>query len=154
MTKWLSTEQQQAWRGLMHLTSQLQTVLGRQLQDDYGISLADYEVLGRLHDGPGDGLRARDLGATLGWEQSRLSHQLSRMQRRGLVEREECLTDRRGATFRLTPAGRTAIEEAAPGHVEAVRTMVFDALSAEQVTHLAELTDTLVSHLAGADRTG
>ena len=147
MTQWLTDDEQQAWRGLMQLNSQLQTVLGRQLQDAHGISVADYEVLGRLHAASDDGLRARDLGATLAWEQSRLSHQLSRMQRRGLVEREDCASDRRGATFRLTPAGRAAIEQAAPGHVEAVRRLVFDALSAEQVAQLAGLTGHLLRHL-------
>ncbi len=147
MTKWLTTEEQQAWQGLMHLTAQLQNVMGRQLQDEHGISVADYEVLGRLHDAPGEGLRARDLCASLAWEQSRLSHQLARMQRRGLVEREECETDRRGATFRLTPTGRTTIERAAPGHVEAVRALVFDALSPHQVTQLADLTGHLLHHV-------
>ncbi|AXG82199.1 MarR family winged helix-turn-helix transcriptional regulator [Streptomyces paludis] len=147
MTQWLTDEELQAWRGLMHLTAQLQSALGRQLQDEHGISVADYEVLGRLHDAPGAGLRARDLGATLAWEQSRLSHQLTRMQRRGLVEREECESDRRGATFRLAPAGRSVIEQAAPGHVRAVRELVFDALSPQQVTQLADLTGHLLRHV-------
>ncbi|MFI6810213.1 MarR family winged helix-turn-helix transcriptional regulator [Streptomyces luteogriseus] len=148
MTTWLTSEEQQAWRGLIHLTAQLQSVLGRQLQDEHGISLADYEVLARLHDTSDHRMRARDLGVSLVWEQSRLSHQLARMQRRGLVEREECETDRRGATFRLTPAGRAAIVQAAPSHVEAVRRLVFDGLSPEQVTQLADLTGGLLAHLS------
>ncbi|MEU0250405.1 MarR family winged helix-turn-helix transcriptional regulator [Streptomyces sp. NPDC006235] len=154
MTEWLTTEEQQAWRGLVNLTAHLQSILGRQLQDEHGISLADYEVLGRLHDAPDRRLRARDLGASLAWEQSRLSHQLARMQRRGLVEREECETDRRGATFRLTPTGLTAITQAAPSHVEAVRRLVFDALSQEQVAQLADLTGGLLVHLDGSLRPG
>lgn len=111
-------------------------------------------MLARLHDTPDHRLRARDLGASLAWEQSRLSHQLARMQRRGLVEREECETDRRGATFRLTPTGRTAIVRAAPSHVEAVRRLVFDALSPQQVTQLAEVTDGLLAHLRDTLRAG
>jgi DNA-binding MarR family transcriptional regulator len=154
MTTWLTTEEQQAWRGLINLTAQLQAVLGRQLQDEHGISLADYEVLGRLHDAPDHRLRARALGASLAWEQSRLSHQLARMQRRGLVEREKCETDRRGATFRLTPVGRAAIEQAAPSHVEAVRRLVFDTLSPDQVTQLAALTGGLLAHLHDSLRPG
>jgi len=154
MTTWLTTEEQQAWLGLLQLTDQLRAVLNRQLQEEHGISLADYEVLGRLHDAPGMRLRARDLGATLSWEQSRLSHQLARMQRRGLVEREECESDRRGATFHLTPSGRTAVEEAAPGHVDAVRALVFDALSPEQVTQLADVTGHLVARLEDSSRAG
>ncbi|MET8976890.1 MarR family transcriptional regulator [Streptomyces sp. NPDC004539] len=148
MTQWLSNEELLAWRGLTQLSSRLQTDLGRQLQDGHGISVADYEVLGRLHDAP-DGLRARDLGASLAWEQSRVSHQLSRMQRRGLVRREECATDRRGITFHLTESGRTTIEQAAPGHVDTVRTLVFNALSPEQVTQLADLTGHLLRHVDG-----
>lgn len=147
MTTWLTVEEQQAWRGLINLIARLQSVLGRQLQDEHGISLADYEVLGRLHDAPDHRMRVRDLGASLAWEQSRLSHQLARMQRRGLVKREECETDRRGSTFRLTPDGRTAVVRAAPSHVEAVRTLVFDALSPDQVSQLAELTGGLLGHL-------
>jgi DNA-binding MarR family transcriptional regulator len=76
------------------------------------------------------------------------------MQRRGLVEREECETDRRGATFRLAPAGRAAIVRAAPSHVEAVRRLVFDALSPEQVTQLAGLTGGLLTHLHDSLGTG
>lgn len=83
-----------------------------------------------------------------------MSHQLARMQRRGLVEREECETDRRGAAFRLTPTGRAVIEQAAPGHVEAVRTLVFDALSPHQVTQLADLTGHLIHRLEDSRPTG
>ncbi|MCD9880936.1 MarR family winged helix-turn-helix transcriptional regulator [Streptomyces guryensis] len=76
------------------------------------------------------------------------------MQRRGLVEREECETDRRGAAFRLTSAGRSAIVRAAPNHVEAVRRLVFDALSPDQVTQLACLTGSLLDHLHDSLRSG
>ncbi|MBP2328950.1 DNA-binding MarR family transcriptional regulator [Kibdelosporangium banguiense] len=147
MTKWLTDEEQQAWRGLIHMTAQLNTRLNRQIQDEHDISLADYGVLARLHDAPEPGLRARDLEATLAWEQSRLSHQLSRMQRRGLVERHECLDDRRGAAFAITATGRTAIEDAAPGHVIAVRRMLFDHLTPGEVTWLAELTTRVTDRL-------
>ncbi|MDX3384677.1 MarR family transcriptional regulator [Streptomyces niveiscabiei] len=146
MTQWLTNEELLAWHGLMQLSSRLQTDLGRQLQDDHGISVADYEVLGRLNDADA-GVRARDLGASLNWEQSRVSHQLARMRRRGLVERSDCETDRRGVTFRLTEAGRTTLEAAAPGHVDTVRALVFNALSPEQVTQLAELTGHLMRHV-------
>jgi DNA-binding MarR family transcriptional regulator len=139
-------------RGLIHMTAELNARLNRQLQDEHGISLADYEVLARLSETPGGGLRARDLEATLSWEQSRLSHQLTRMQRRGLVERHDCLTDRRGATFAITDAGRAAIEDAAPGHVEAVRRMLFDHLGTEDVTWLEGLTARVNDHLGATSR--
>jgi DNA-binding MarR family transcriptional regulator len=144
---WLNDTEQQAWRGLIHMTAQLNARLNRQLQDDHGISLADYEVLARLHGAPEAGLRARDLEATLSWEQSRLSHQLTGMRRRGLVQRHDCPTDRRGATFTLTAAGRTTIEQAAPGHVAAVRRLLLDHLTTDDVAWLADLTTRVNDHL-------
>ena len=95
-----------------------------QLQADCGLSLADYDVLVALDERPG--CRISELGERLGWEQSRLSHQLSRMRARGLVERRGAADDRRAATVELTTDGRAALEAAAPGHAELVRTLVFD----------------------------
>jgi DNA-binding MarR family transcriptional regulator len=148
MTDWLTDDEQRAWRGLLHMTAQLNARLARQLQDEHEISLADYEILVRLYEAPEQGLRARDLEASLLWEQSRLSHQLSRMQRRGLVERGDCPSDRRGATFAVTDAGRAAIEHAAPGHVAAVRRLFFDHLTPDDVARLDELTGRIISGLS------
>jgi DNA-binding MarR family transcriptional regulator len=147
-TDWLTDEEQRAWRGLIQMTAQLNAHLARQIQDEHDISLTEYAVLAHLGEAPAEGLRARDLEASLGWEQSRLSHQLTRMQRRGLVERGDCPSDRRGATFAITDAGRTAIESAAPGHVTAVRRLFFDHLEAEDVTRLEELTARIISRLS------
>lgn len=148
MTNWLTDDEQRAWRGLLAMTAQLNAQLARQLQEEHGLSYADYDVLARLSDPPPEGWRARDLEASLSWEQSRLSHQLSRMQKRGLVERGECPSDRRGATFAITPAGRAAIEQAAPGHVAAVRRLLFDHLDADDVARLDELTTRVISRLS------
>jgi DNA-binding MarR family transcriptional regulator len=152
MTEWLTDDEQQTWRGLVYLTAQLSAKFNRQLQEEHGISLADYEVLARLHDAPEEGLRSRDLQATLVWEQSRLSHQLTRMQGRGLVRRHDCATDRRGATFTLTDTGRAAIEEAAPGHVTAVRRLLFDHLTPDDVTTLATLATRITNNLYNTNR--
>jgi len=146
MTQSLTPHELRAWRGLMQLASRLQTDLGRQLQDEHGVSVSDFAVLSRLQEAP-DGMRCRDLGADLAWEQSRTSHQLARMQRRGLVERGECASDRRGVTFRLTASGRATVEKAAPGHADTVRVLVFNALSPDQVTQLADLTGHLLRHV-------
>ncbi len=148
MTEWLADAEQQAWRGLLVLNGRLQARLNRDLQDRHGISLADYEVLVRLHD-RAEGWRVRELGPSLNWEQSRLSHQLTRMERRGLIERRDCVTDRRGAMIAITDAGRAAVETAAPDHVTAVRRLLFDALSPEDVSHLADLTARANAHLDG-----
>jgi DNA-binding MarR family transcriptional regulator len=89
-----------------------------------------------------------EVGDALAWEQSRVSHQLARMQRRGLITREGCATDARGAFAVLTTAGRAAIERAAPAHVEQVRQLVFDELSHEQVSALTEITTRVLDRLA------
>jgi DNA-binding MarR family transcriptional regulator len=148
MTRWLTEEEQQAWRGLLQMTSQLNARMNRQLQDDYGVSLVDYEVLVVLSEAPAGRLRVFEISDALAWEQSRVSHQLARMNRRGLVAREECQTDARGAFAVLTEAGRAAIERAAPAHVEIVRQLVFDGLSRDQVAALTAITSDVLERLA------
>jgi DNA-binding MarR family transcriptional regulator len=147
MTSWLTEDEQRAWRGLVRMTSQLNARMNRQLQDDYGISLADYEVLVALTEAPAGRCRVYEIAETLAWEQSRVSHQLARMQRRGLVARQECPTDARGAFAVLTEAGRAAIERAAPAHVETVRQLVFDGLSRDQLVALTEVTSCVLERL-------
>ena len=148
MSRWLTEEEQRAWRGLLLMTSQLNARMNRQLLQDYGISLADYEVLVALSEAPEGQLRVFEVADALAWEQSRVSHQLARMQRRGLVARQDCASDARGAFAVLTAAGRAAIERAAPAHVEQVRQLVFDELSHEQVSALTEITTRVLDRLA------
>ena len=147
MTRWLTEKEQRAWRGLLQMTSQLNARMNRQLQDDYGISLADYDMLVVLSEAPAGRLRVFEIADTLAWEQSRVSHQLARMQRRGLVAREECATDARGAFAVLTEAGRAAIERAAPAHVETVRQLLFDGLSRDQLAALTAITSDVLERL-------
>jgi DNA-binding MarR family transcriptional regulator len=148
MTRWLTEEEQRAWRGLLRMTAQLNARANRLLLQEYGISLADYEVLVALSEAPEGQLRVFEVADALTWEQSRVSHQLARMQRRGLITREGCATDARGAFAVLTTAGRAAIERAAPAHVEQVRQLVFDELSHEQVSALTEITTRVMDRLA------
>ena len=148
MTRWLTEEEQRAWRGLLRMTAQLNARANRQLLQEYGISLADYEVLVALSEAPEGQLRVFEVADALAWEQSRVSHQLARMQRRGLIARDGCATDARGAFALLTTVGRAAIERAAPAHVELVRQLVFDELSHEQVSALTEITTRVLDRLA------
>lgn len=148
MTRWLTEEEQRAWRGLLRMTAQLNARANRLLLQEYGISLADYEVLVALSEAPEGQLRVFEVADALAWEQSRVSHQLARMQRRGLVARQDCASDARGAFAVLTAAGRAAIERAAPAHVEQVRQLVFDELSHEQVSALTEITTRVLDRLA------
>jgi DNA-binding MarR family transcriptional regulator len=148
MSQWLKDDEQRAWRGLLQMTSRLDARLNRELQQASGLSLADYDVLVLLTEALDGRLRMFQLIEDLQWEQSRLSHHIARMQRRGLVTREECTTDKRGAFVVLTDAGRDAIEKAAPTHVAAVRHLVFDGLSGEQVATLEQFVSRVLSRLA------
>jgi DNA-binding MarR family transcriptional regulator len=130
--EWLSPEQQRAWRRYLEVSRRLPAELGRDLQASSGLTSAEYEVLVNLSEADGGRLRPYQLGAAMQWEQSRLSHQLTRMQRRGLVCREDCAGDARGAFVILTEAGSAAIKSAAPAHVAAVRRLVFDRLTADE----------------------
>ncbi|MEY2444356.1 MAG: hypothetical protein QOE00_936, partial [Ilumatobacteraceae bacterium] len=114
--RWLNERQARVWQAYLHLNQHLYAVLEDQLTRDAGLSGADYKVLVPLSDAPGGVLRARELCTEIGWDRSRLSHHVSRMEKRGLVVREECADDARGLMVRLTDAGRKAIEGAAPQH--------------------------------------
>ena len=148
MNRWLTEEEQRAWRGLLRMTSQLNARMNRQLLQDYGVSLTDYDVLVVLSEAPQGRLRVFEVADALAWEQSRVSHQLARMQRRGLIAREYCASDARGAFAVLTESGRAAIERAAPAHVETVRQLVFDGLTHDQLAALTEITTRVLDRLA------
>jgi DNA-binding MarR family transcriptional regulator len=148
--RWLDEREQRAWRGYTQMERRLTKVLGQQLVRDAGLSAADYELLVPLSEAAEDQLRARDLARMVGWEKSRLSHQLTRMEQRGLVERRECPTDARGAFITLTVAGRAAIEGAAPQHVEAVREHFMDLLTEAEIAVLTGITGRVLDRLEQA----
>ena len=137
--RWLTEAEQCAWRRFLLAHGRLATALGRQLQGQADLSLADFEVLVALSESQDGRLRPSALGRAVEWEKSRLSHHVARMERRGLVRREECPTDGRGAFVVLTDAGRAAIEAAAPGHADLVRRLVFDGLDDHQVAELSDI---------------
>lgn len=133
---WLSDKEAAAWQAVRGLGQPLFTALGRDLQKDSGLSMADYQVLVVLSESRRDLLAYRDLAEETGWEKSRLSHHITRMEKRGLVRREGCDEDGRSANIVLTAQGRDAIEAAAPGHVACVRRLLVDLLSDEQLDAL------------------
>lgn len=147
MTRWLEEREQAAWRAYLRMQSRLQAELHRRLQADSGLSIADFDVLVALTDRPDERVRVLELATSLEWEKSRLSHHLARMQKRGLITREECDDDGRGNFVVLTPEGRAAIEAAAPGHVETVRDLVFDAVSDADVDALARISAAVLERL-------
>lgn len=150
--RWLDEREQQAWRALLAMQAQLGAHLRRALLRDAGLSDADYEVLVNLSEAPGRRMRVFELGRALQWEKSRLSHQLRRMAERGLVERQDCPTDARGAFAVLTEAGRATIETAAPNHVAEVRYAFVDALTPDQLDALTEIAHAVLARLGGEER--
>jgi len=145
--RWLTAEEQRVWRRWMTLNAQLSATLQRELQDDAGLSTQDYEVLVHLTDNPEGRVRVTDLARLMQWERSRVSHHVTRMERRRLVQRVECAEDGRGAFVVITPQGRAAIEQAAPGHVNTVRRLVFDALTTEEVDAFATIIEKALAQL-------
>lgn len=126
---WLTDAQQRVWRQWLELGHRLPAALNRGLQVGSDLSLPDFDVLVQLSEAKAGRLRHSELATALGWERSRLSHHLRRMEARGLVAREDCLDDGRGSFAMLTPAGHAAIQHAAPGHARHVRDLVFDHLT-------------------------
>lgn len=147
-TRWLTDDQQQVWRDWLRLNALLPAALHRELQADSDLSLQDFDVLVALTDTPDERLRVSELADALHWERSRLSHHVRRMERRGLVQRDDCLDDGRGSFIVLSPAGRQAIDRAAPAHVETVRELFVDALTAEELATLAGITGKVLARLA------
>jgi DNA-binding MarR family transcriptional regulator len=148
---WLDEREARAWRGMIGVLQRLTAVLERQLFQDAGLSGAEYTLLVPLSEAPGGVLRARDLGRMVGWERSRISHQVTRMEKRGLVAREECSDDARGSMVRLTDAGRTAIVAAAPAHVAAVRRHFIGALTDAELDVLGPALERVLDRLPEND---
>ncbi len=121
--------------------------LSRLLQSESNVSAADFAVLVNLTDVPDGRQRYQDLGRALEWEKSRMSHHIARMAGRGLVVREECPEDARGAFVVITDAGRSAVEAAAPRHVEAVRELFLDHVTPAELRMLADVSERVVAKL-------
>lgn len=141
---WLDEEEARAWRSFLVMRRVLERGLDRQLTRDAGLSIADYQLLVPLAEAPERALRARDLGRHVDWERSRVSHQIRRMEQRGLIARQDCPTDARGTIIVLTEGGLKAIQEAAPAHVAWVREHFIDLLSRSELETLREISERVV----------
>ncbi|MGB3334118.1 MAG: MarR family transcriptional regulator [Mycobacterium sp.] len=147
---WLNQREDRAWRAFVYAHQQIEAHLNRRLQKS-GLSGADYEVLAVLSALDEDRMPAHALCKALSWEKSRLSHQVRRMQKDGLISREPNPDDARSTMVCLLPAGRDAIEKAAPGHVEDVRRNFIDLFTEAELDMLAALNQRVLHHLATAD---
>ncbi len=151
--RWLSEREQRAWTGYRRMRTLLDLRLARDLSRDSGLSEPDYDVLSTLSESADGRWRAGDLAQRLSWSTSRLTHHVNRMQARGLVARETCPDDGRGAMIFLTGTGWSILREAAPPHVVSVREHFIDLLTDEQIDALAAISATVIAHLAeGAGR--
>ncbi|MEV4976233.1 MarR family winged helix-turn-helix transcriptional regulator [Streptomyces scopuliridis] len=145
--RWLTSQQKAAWDSFIRMQETLIGRLSRRVQADSGMSASDYIVLASLTERGGGRMRFLDLANLVEWEKSRMSHQVRRMTKRGLVAREECPDDGRGAFIVATPAGYKAIEEAAPVHVEHVRRLFIEALTQEELDTLARISNRVLEHM-------
>ncbi|MGW2512290.1 MarR family winged helix-turn-helix transcriptional regulator [Streptomyces scopuliridis] len=145
--RWLDPEQKAAWDSFIRMQETLIGRLSRRVQADSGMSASDYLVLASLTERGNGRIRFLDLAKLVEWEKSRMSHQVTRMAKRGLVAREECPDDGRGAFIVATPAGYKAIEEAAPQHVEHVRRLFIDALTPNQLSTLGRISRRVLDHM-------
>jgi DNA-binding MarR family transcriptional regulator len=133
---WLSPSEQAAWRQLVALLFRLPSALDAQLQRDADISNFEYMVLSGLSEAENRTLRMSDLAAMASGSLSRLSHVVSRLEKRGWVRREPCPGDGRFVNAVLTDEGMAKVVAIAPGHVEEVRRLVIDVLSPQQLAAL------------------
>ena len=141
--RWLTDDEQRAWRALLAFVTRLDDHLDRQLQRDAGMPHAYYQVLAMLSEAPDRTLRMSQLADATTSSPSRLSHAVARLEEKGWVRRDRHPTDRRGALAVLTDDGFEALVAAAPGHVAAVREVLFDRLDEEQVRALREVFEAL-----------
>lgn len=146
----LNESEARAWDSHLKMSRVVAARIGRDLAQDTNLSVADHDVLCALAGAPNQRLRLNSLTEKLQWETSRLSHQLRRMERRGLVERHACVEDGRGVVYALNSEGLDAIRAAGPVHDTAVKHHVLHALSGPELAQLAELSEKILANLPQA----
>ncbi|PJJ61393.1 MarR family winged helix-turn-helix transcriptional regulator [Compostimonas suwonensis] len=147
----LSADEQEVWDSFFRMRRHLDRALDEQLSKDANLSYSDYEVLIALLRAPERRARVRDLVATIRWEKSRVSHHVTRMEKRGLVERRPCDTDARASFIHLTTEGRRAVVKASPRHVDTIRALFFDQLTPEQLESLGAASRSVLGTLDACD---
>lgn len=149
--RWLDAEEMRAWLAYVEFSTLLSDHLNRQLRRDAGMTHSDYILLAHLSSIPQGRLTMSELAELLKITRSRLTHAVTRLQEAGYVDRREDPASRRNQLAILTEQGRELLERAAPGHVEAVRRAVFDALTPDQVRQLTEIGEAISEALQRED---
>lgn len=137
-----------SWRSMLDTTMALRRQLQHVITDASGLSEQDFLVLLALIEAKGKPLRASDLADQIGWDRSRLSHHLSRMETRNLITRETCKIDSRGTELRITEAGRNLMREATGPHFAALKELFANTLNPDEIDQLAKITGKLTSRLS------
>jgi DNA-binding MarR family transcriptional regulator len=151
MTRWLTDKERQTWLALVPVMLKLTPALDSQLQRDSALTHFDYQCMAMLSESEGRVLRMSELAALVNSSLSRLSHVIKKLETRGWVERTPCADSRRVTMVHLTDPGMRVVEKAAPGHVEAVRDLVFEGLTEEQVTQLRQIASVISENIAKSD---
>lgn len=149
--RWLSDDEQRLWRTILEVFRNVTTTIDDRLQDTAALSSPDFSVLVVLSEADNRTLRLRDLCGELGWDRSRTSHQVTRMEKRGLVAKQVSPGDARGILVTITADGLSRLAAAAPDHVETVRRLIFDHLTDERTAALQGLLDDIAG--ATGDKT-
>lgn len=145
--RWLGDQESAAWRAYIVGSALLEHHLNRDLQQDHNLSMADYEILVRLSEHPGQQMRMSELAAGVAHSKSRISHQIRRLENEELVRRIECPSDGRGVFAVLTDKGLEKLREAAPKHVAGVREHLIDLIDSDEQRVLAEVFERVTAHL-------
>jgi DNA-binding MarR family transcriptional regulator len=145
-TRWLTDDEQTAWRSFAAVMTLLPAALDGQMQRDSDLTHFGYWVLAMLSEAPDHAVRMSELAARANGSQSRLSHLVAKLEREGWVRRERAGDDGRGFLAVLTDAGHAKVVGAAPGHVEKVRELIFDALTPQQVAQMGEICRAILDH--------
>lgn len=143
---WLNDREMSAWRAYIVGSSLLEHRLNRELQTEHELSIADYEILMRLSENPGQRMRMSELAEHVAYSKSRLSHGVRRLERAGWVRRMDCPDDARGVFAILTEEGWAKLHAAAPLHVTGVREHMIDLLSGEEQEVLGRVFERLIEH--------
>ncbi len=149
--RWLSADEQTAWRAYLRGSTLLAERLDAELVDAHGLTLADYEILVFLADAPRGGLRMSDLADRVLVSRSRLTYRVDRLVADGLVDRRPCPSDRRGSNAVLTAAGRRRLEKAAPTHVDGVRRHLVEQCSARDFATIGRAFRAVADEIDGGD---
>ena len=144
--RWLNDDEQQAWRATVHLSQLLMRQLDRDL-NAHGLNGHDYEILVELSEAPDNRLRMTELADATSQSRSRLSHQISRMESRGLVRRDNCEGDKRGTFAVLTDPGMDVIKRVAPDHVGTRPPHFIDRLTPRQLEEVRDAFGPIVDYL-------